>query len=269
MDLRDKIILITGSTDGIGKQCALDAANEGAEVIVHGRNEERLLQTINLIKETTGNENIFGVLADFSSLAETKVMINELKSNYSHIDILINNAAELLLDRCVTGDGFETQFQVNYLAHFLITEELLPLLNRGESSRIINVSSMIHSPSVDFDNLQGQHSYNGSGAYALTKTLNILHAYDLADRIGTQKTGVFTVHPGVIETKLLKTAFSGGAPISEGADNVLYVAKSDTLTNMTGLYIENRRPMQSNPITYNKEFQVRLREISFEMIKNL
>jgi len=207
MDLRDKIILITGSTDGIGKQCALDTAAEGAEVIVHGRNEERLLQTINLIKETTGNENIFGVLADFSSLTEIKEMIKELKTNYSRLDILINNAAELLHERTLTGDGFEVQFQVNYLAHFLITEELLPLIQKGENSRIINVSSMIHSPAVDFDNLQGQLSYTGAGAYALTKTLNILHANDLADRIKTGKTGVFSVHPGVIETKLLKTSF--------------------------------------------------------------
>jgi NAD(P)-dependent dehydrogenase (short-subunit alcohol dehydrogenase family) len=267
MELRNKIILITGSTDGIGKQCALEAAAEGAEVIVHGRNEERLLQTINLIKETTGNENIFGVLADFSSLAETKEMVKDLKNNYSHIDILINNAADLLHERKLTRDGFEMQFQVNYLAHFLILEELLPLIQQNENSRIINVSSMIHSPAVDFDNLQGEQVYTGSGAYALTKTLNILHANDLANRITTGKTGVFSVHPGVIETKLLKTSFTGGAPVTEGAANVLYVAKSEALNGMTGLYIENRRPMQSNPITYNKEIQVKLREISLEMIK--
>jgi NAD(P)-dependent dehydrogenase (short-subunit alcohol dehydrogenase family) len=267
MELNSKIILITGSTDGIGRQTALEAAKEGAEVIVHGRDEERLMQTINLIKNETGNENIYGVLADFSSLSQVREMIKDIKTNFTRIDILINNAAEFFHDRTMTEDGFEGQFQVNYLAHFLITEELLPMIKDVEGSRIINVSSMIHASSVDLDNLHGEKTYSGSSAYALTKALNIIHTYELADRLCDSKTKVFGMHPGVIETKLLNSSWTGGGPVSEGAGNLLYVAKSDTLANMSGLYIENRRPMQSNPVTYDKSIQKKLRAISLEMLK--
>jgi NAD(P)-dependent dehydrogenase (short-subunit alcohol dehydrogenase family) len=267
MGLRSKIILITGSTDGIGKQFAFDAAAEGAEVIIHGRTEERLMQTINGIKNKTGNENVYGVLADFSSLLQVREMTKEIKTNFSTIDILINNAAEIIKERTITSDGYERQFQVNYLAHFLITEELLPIIKDEGGSRIINVSSMIHAPTVDFTNLQGEKMYSGSSAYALTKALNILYTYNLAERLSYTKTGVFCMHPGVIETKLLNSTWSGGSPVTEGAANIMYVAKSEALEQMTGLYLENGRPMRSNSITYDKAAQAKLREISLEMVK--
>jgi NAD(P)-dependent dehydrogenase (short-subunit alcohol dehydrogenase family) len=266
-ELKNKTVLITGSTDGIGRQCAIDAAKEGACVIVHGREKDRLNQTILDIKNITQSESIYGTLADFTCMSRVKAMANEIKKQYEAIDILINNAAELINERVQTEDGYELQFQVNYLAHFLLTEELLPMILKRDGSRIINISSMIHSPVVDFDNLQGEKSYSGSSAYAVTKTLNILHAYSLADIYKETKIGIFCVHPGVIQTKLLKKTWTGGAPVSEGADNVLYVAKSEALNSSTGLYIENRRPMQSNPVTYDQKIRDRLRAFSLQEIK--
>ncbi len=268
MNLTNKTVLITGSTDGIGKQTAIDAASSGAEIIIHGRNEERVSQTVNFIKEKTGNELIYGICADFSSLSEVNSMIKDIKDNFTRIDILINNAAEFLHEKINTSDGFERQFQVNYLAHFLITEKLLPLIKDIENSRIINVSSMIHSAGVDFDNLQAEKFYSGASVYALTKTLNILHTYKLADILKTNKTVVHCLHPGVIETKLLNAAWSGGAPVSVGAENLIYAATSDSLSIISGLYTENRRPMQSNPITYDKEIQNQLRDISLKMLNH-
>ena len=268
MDLKGKTIFITGATDGIGKETAYEAASMGAKVIVHGRDEQRIKKTIEDIKQKTGNPQLFKAFADFSSLAAVKSMLDELKADFSEIDILFNNAAEFTHNRELTEDGFERQFQVNYLAHFLITENLLPLIKDVEASRILNVSSMIHSPAIDFDNLQGEKEYSGSGAYALTKLLNILHANDLSDRLKENKVIVHSLHPGVIETKLLNAAWSGGAPVSEGAANLIYTATTEAVENMSGLYIENRRPMQSNPISYDKEIQKKLRNISFELLKD-
>jgi retinol dehydrogenase 14 len=268
MDLKDKIILITGATDGIGRQTAHELASEGAKVIIHGRNKERLLKVVDAIKNETGNSRVFGLTADFCSLAQVRMMANEIKNEFSSIDILINNAGTYSHQRQLTLDGYETQFQVNYLSHFLLTEELLEIIRNVEKSRIINVSSMIHASVINLQNLQGELNYSGSGAYSLSKALNILHAYDLTVRLQESETSVFCMHPGVIETKLLKSAWSGGSPVTEGSANLMYVIRSETLTGSTGLYIENRRPMQSNPITYDKALQLKLRDISFEMINN-
>ena len=211
---------------------------------------------------------MFKAFADFCSLAAVDKMINDVKSNFSEIDILFNNAAEFVHKRELTKDGYERQFQVNYLAHFLLTEKLSPLMKELAGARILNVSSMIHSTSIDFDNLQGEKEYSGNSAYALTKLLNILHANNLADRFKDNNVIVHSLHPGVIETKLLNAAWSGGAPVSEGAANLIYTATTEAIENMSGLYIENRRPMQSNPISYDKDVQEKLRALSMDLIKD-
>ena len=132
----------------------------------------------------------------------------------------------------------------------------------------MNVSSMIHSSNIDFDNLQGEKDYAGGSAYALTKLLNILHANDLAERLVDNNVIVHSLHPGVIKTKLLNAAWSGGAPVSEGAANLLYAATSEAVEHQSGLYIENRRPMQSNPISYDKSIQERLRDHSYDLLSD-
>jgi len=265
-NLQNKTVLITGATDGIGKQTAFEMLKYGAKIIVHGRNRERLKETVKFLK-TSGNDNIYEVHSDFASLNQVKLMLNTILNTFSTIDIIINNAAEFLHERVITENGFERQFQVNYLAHFYISEMLLPLLQNVENSRIVNVSSMIHSPTVDFENLQAEKSYKGANVYALTKTLNILHAYKTAEMCNDKKTKVHCLHPGVIETKLLNAAWSGGAPVSAGAAELIYASASEIGAQMNGLYFENRRPVQSNPITYDKNTQQKLYEISFEMIK--
>lgn len=268
MTLKNKTILITGSTDGIGKQTAIDAAKLGANIIIHGRKQERIDQSIKEVSAIKGASSVFGVKADFGNLAEVNAMVNAINKNYSTLDIIFNNAAEFVHNKELTKDGFERTFQVNYLAHFLLTEKLLPIIKDVEASKILNVSSMIHSSAIDFDDLQGEKNYSGNGAYSLSKLLNILHANKLADILEKNKTKVHSLHPGVIETKLLNAAWSGGMPVSEGAQTMLYAATSPITEQMSGLYLENRRPMQSNPISYDKEIQDKLWEISREMLKD-
>lgn len=264
MSLKNKTILITGATDGIGKQTAIDASKKGANIIVHGRNQNRIYETVNTIKDNGGKA--FGVKADFVILSEVKEMSEIIKNNFSEIDIIFNNAAEFIHNKEITKDGFERTFQVNHLSHFLLTEKLLPIVKNVGGSKILNVTSMIHSSNIDFENLQGEKSYSGNNAYSLSKLLNILHAYKLNELLNDSKTMVNCLHPGVIETKLLNAAWSGGMPVTEGAETMVYAAESDVTTQMGGLYLENRRPMQSNPISYDKDVQNKLWEISLTML---
>jgi len=268
MNLTNKTVLITGATDGIGKQTAIDAAKLGANIIVHGRNQNRIDDIVKQVSAINEGISVFGVKADFENLGEVANMAKIINESYSKIDIIFNNAAEFVHNKTITDDGFERTFQVNYLAHFLLTKKLLPIIKDVEASKILNVSSMIHSSTINFDDLQGENNYSGSGAYSLSKLLNILHTYKLADILDHAKTKANCLHPGVIETKLLNAAWSGGMPVSEGAETMLYAATSPVTEQMSGLYLENRRPMQSNPVSYDKDVQNKLWDLSMEMLKN-
>ena len=265
MNLKNKIILITGATDGIGKQTAIDAAKKGAQVIIHGRDDECIMNTLKEIRKI--NEDVFGVRADFRDLNQVAEAAKDIKENFEKIDILFNNAAEFMPKRELTKDGFERTFQVNYLAHFLLTEKLMSKIKNTEKARILNVTSMIHSSQIDFENLQSKKSYGGSDAYSLSKLLNILHAYKPGRLYEKNEVNINCLHPGVIETKLLNAAWSGGMSVTEGAATMLYAAESEAIEGVSGLYIENRRPMQSNPISYNTEIQDKLYDLSREMTK--
>jgi len=266
MDLKNKVILITGATDGIGKATAKEAAKKGAQLIIHGRDENRIINTLEEIREIT--KDVFGIQADFADLQQVSNAAKEINENFDKIDILFNNAGEFNKERIITKDKFERTFQVNYLAHFLFTELLAHKIKNTEEARILNITSMIHSSEIDFNNLQSEKNYNGNAAYSLSKLLNILHTYKLSRMFENNKITVNCLHPGIIETKLLNAAWSGGMPVSEGAATMLYAAESEVTKTMSGLYSENRRPMQSNPITYNSEVQDKLYDISTEMVKS-
>ncbi len=266
MDLKNKTVLITGATDGIGKETAKETAKRGATVIIHGRDENRIFQTIREVKEIS--ENVFGVKADFSDMNQVAEAAKDINDNFEKIDIIFNNAAEFLHERIITKNGFERTFQVNYLAHVLLTEKLISKIKDIDGSRILNITSMIHSSTADFENLQGEKSYSGAEAYSVTKLLNILHTYKLARKYEKNKVCINCLHPGVIETKLLNAAWKGGMPVSEGAANMIYAAESEAISGVSGLYLENRRPMQSNPVSYNTEIQDKLYDISLKMLKS-
>ncbi|NOZ34248.1 MAG: SDR family oxidoreductase [Chlorobi bacterium] len=265
MDLKNKVVFITGATDGIGKETAKKAAEKGAQVIVHGRDEERIVNTLKEIRQI--NESVLGIQADFTDLKQVADAANEINANFDKIDVLFNNAAEFLPKREITKDGFERTFQVNYLAHVLLTEKLISKIKDTEGARVLNVTSMIHSSGADFENLQGEKNYEGSSAYSLSKLLNILHTYKLGRMYENNEVCINCLHPGVIETKLLNAAWSGGLPVSEGAETMLYAAETEATNGISGWYLENRRPMQSNPISYDTDVQNKLYNISIEMLK--
>jgi NAD(P)-dependent dehydrogenase (short-subunit alcohol dehydrogenase family) len=256
------IILITGSTDGIGKATARDLISRGAEVIIHGRNKQKGNRVQKELAEITGNPPPDLLIADLSSREQVRQMAEDITSRYSRLNVMINNAGTYEKERHLTPEGVEKTFAVNYLAPFLLTRLLLPLLKENTPSRIVTVASSAHEDveRIDWDNLPAQVHYDAWDAYALSKFADITFTYTLAR--ATEGTGVIAncLHPGVTDTKLLRSAFPGYPAISpeEGARTSVYLATSPELKGASGRYFDNRKQVRSSALTYDREVQDRL-----------
>ena len=136
--MNNKIVLITGSTDGLGKESAIQLAKQGYHVIIHGRNDKKALGTLKQIRYEVKNSEVSYVVGDLRSISEVKSLVNDIYSKYSKLDILINNAGILNDQRKLTKDGLEETIVVNYIAPFYLTSLLINLLKKGKNSRIIN-----------------------------------------------------------------------------------------------------------------------------------
>jgi NAD(P)-dependent dehydrogenase (short-subunit alcohol dehydrogenase family) len=258
--LKEKLILITGSTDGIGKETALELINLGAHVIIHGRSQKKVELTIKEIKNKTNSNSISGIDADLGSFDQIIKMSNKIYEEFDRLDILINNAGVFKPERHITQEGLEETFAINYIAPFLLTNLLLDQMKNKNSMRIVNVASQVHSNHIDLNNLQFESKYTGTKAYAQSKTCLILFTYYLAEKLKNSNITVNCLHPGIINTKLLKEAMgiNGGITVSKGAEALIYVAMAPELENVTGKYFTNNIPEPSKAITYNKEIQKKL-----------
>ncbi len=266
MKMESKVILITGSTDGIGKQTAFELAKKGHTIIVHGREKQKSQRTVKEIKSKIHGAIVESVSGDLSDFTQIKNFCNDIKEYYSKLDVLINNAGIFENNRVILPNGFEKTFMINYLSHFFITLQLLELLKETPNSRIVNVSSMAQSGSIDFDNLNGEKYYDPYNAYAVSKLENILFTYKLARLLKNKQPIVNCLHPGVIKTKLLIAGWGmGGANLPTGAQELVYSALSEDMNNKTGLYMVNQKPMRSATISYDKKIQDRLWDISLTL----
>jgi NAD(P)-dependent dehydrogenase (short-subunit alcohol dehydrogenase family) len=264
-------ILVTGATDGIGKQTAKELASSDYHLIIHGRTDDRVKSTLDEIKNESGNEDIEGYAANFESLKEVSDFANMLNKTYERLDVLINNAGVFQNKWEKTTDGNEKTFQVNHLAPFLLTNKILGLLENAKNPRIVNVASMVHSTAIDFENLQGEKDFDGNSAYSLSKLCNILFTYKLHRKLEDSSSHINTncLHPGVIDTKLLRSNWGGiGNSVKEGAENVLYVATYDGIEEVSGKYFVNKMPQSSAMVTYENDKQDKLWEISENMVKD-
>jgi len=260
-----KTILITGATDGIGKQTAFVLAKMGHEIILHGRSEVRGKDVLNFLQRQTKNENLHYANADFTEFSAIDKLVENLKANFNKIDVLINNAGVFENHKVILHNGFERTFMVNHLALFSLTLQLLDLIGNSEERRIVNVSSMAQAGTMDFDNLNGEKYFDGYNAYALSKLENLLFTYKLARELRNTGITVNALHPGVINTKLLHAGWgSGGASIEEGAKTSVFLATSESIKDKTGLYFVNLQERRSSAISYDKKIQDRLWEISLE-----
>ncbi len=263
--MNDKIILITGSTDGIGKQAASELAGMGAKVILHGRKKSKVEPVLREIERVTGNRRLDCFTADLSSLQQVQTMAADIRQQYNRLDVLINNAGVALKALEFSEDGYELTFAVNHLAAFALTLALLDLLINSSPSRIINVSSMVHSSSLNLDNLLEPHPFDGWQAYCQSKLCNVLFTYELAERLKDHGVTVNCLHPGVIGTKLLRVNFGGGSPVTEGSRKLVYLATAPELAVATGKYFNNNRETRSTDITYDPAFRKKLWHLSEEL----
>jgi NAD(P)-dependent dehydrogenase (short-subunit alcohol dehydrogenase family) len=258
-------VLVTGSTDGIGKETALQLAQMDAEVILHGRSLERGRNVQEYILRNTGNNSLQFFLADLKSLRQVKKLAADIQGSYNRLHVLINNAGTYQPERKLTEDGLETTFAVNFLAPFLLTHELQGLIRSSAPSRIINVASIAHwNGTIDWNNLQGEVRYEGFDAYATSKLALVLFSYALARRLKGTKVTANCLHPGVIKTKLLRAGFgdySGDTP-ENGAKTSVYLASSPEVEGISGSYFEACKAVPSLPISYDWKLQEMLWSIS-------
>lgn len=264
--MKDKTVLITGSTDGIGRQTAFELASRFSNIIIHGKDDKKIEKTVKFIKDNTRNENIDYVKADLSLLKDIKEMSEILEKKYKKIDVLINNAGIFSHKRIITPDGFELTFMINYLSHFYLTYLLFPLL-KNKGTRIINVSSMAHSSDLDFDNLQGEKGYNGYTAYSYSKLMNILFTFELAERVNKYNITSNCLHPGVINTKLLNEGWGmGGSSVEIGAQTSVFLAASDEVSEITGRYFVNKSVSNPAQISFDSNIRKRLWNLSEDLL---
>ena len=260
-----KTILVTGSTDGIGKATATALAEHGCEVIVHGRNDARARSAQQNLIDATGNPSIRAVSADFSSLAQVRELATQL-SDLPKLDVLINNAAIATNRRTLTEDGFESTFGINYLAPFLLTNLLLGLLQDSTPARIVNVSSGAHaSGHIDLDDLQMSRRFNGWDAYCNSKLANALFTCELSRRLESNQVTANFLHPGVIDTKLLHVNFSGGSPVDSGAETPVHLALAPEVAGVTGRYFVNRGQVPASTAADDQRLAAELWRVSTEL----
>src|SRR5215210_4768122 len=181
-------VLVTGATDGLGKRVALELAQRDATVLVHGRSRERCEAVLEEVRRGTGSEGAHYYLADLSSLGAVRGLAEQILSEHDRLDVLVNNAGVIAREREETEDGLELTFAVNYLAHFLLTNLLVPLLRDSAPARIVNVASAGQSP-VDFRDVMLERGYDGMSAYTQSKLAQVMFTFELADRVGRAPPG--------------------------------------------------------------------------------
>lgn len=219
----ERVALVTGSTDGIGRQTARQLAANGMKVLVHGRNKPKVDAAVAALRDEVPGGTFEAVSFDMGTLAGVRRGAEAVLELAPALHVLVNNAGIFAGERAVNGDGIEMTFAVNYLGPFLLTELLGPRLTESvtegaPASRVINVSSVAHTRGrIHFDDLQLSSSWTGYAAYAQSKLAQVMHAMTLADRHEPTKLLAYSLHPGVVSTKLLKQGFGPVAGIQPEA----------------------------------------------------
>ena len=233
-----KTILITGSTDGIGKLAAEKLAEDGHAVYLHGRHPDKLSAAVAEVKSTAGNRSVQGFTADLSDLDAVAQMADQIIKELPKIDILINNAGVFKSPEPHNKTGLDIRFVVNYLAPFLLTEHLIPLLNKGAEPRIINLSSAAQS-AVSHRALSGKAQITEAQAYAQSKLALTMWSFHLAETLSN--IAVIAVNPGsLLNTKMVAEAYGRHwSPADKGAKILYDLAVSGKYKGITGEYFDN------------------------------
>jgi NAD(P)-dependent dehydrogenase (short-subunit alcohol dehydrogenase family) len=245
------ICLITGATDGIGKVTATALAGKGYAVVLAARNETKAASVTKEIVASTGNRDVGYLAADLRSLAQLRRLTEAFTMRYPRLDVLINNAGIIMPERVLTEDGYETTFQVNYLAQFYLTQLLLGELEKSPLGRVVNLSSSVYRiGKFDPDNLQREQRFSTIGTYAASKLYVLLFTIELAHRLKPTRVIANAVHPGIVRTPMMREAQGVFRAISyaalpfsrspdKGAATSVFLAGSPHAAQISGQYFAN------------------------------
>lgn len=233
-----KTILITGSTDGIGKLAAIKLAKEGHELLLHGRNSKKLESTIAEVKEVSNNEKVSGLISDFSDLKSINLLIENLTTTVPKIDIIINNAGVFKSNEQSNKEGIDLRFMVNYIAPYVLTNGILTLLEKSESPRIINLSSAAQA-SVSLKALIGNDSLSMQESYAQSKLALTMWSFAFAK--DHPEITTIAVNPGsLLNTKMVQEAYGKFWSSADKGANILHELSTSTKYNHSnGKYYDN------------------------------
>jgi len=248
-----KTIVITGATDGIGKETAFELAHENTSLILVGKNTDKGNAVMQEVQSTTSNDRIHFYTADLSQMAQIRRLGASLKKDFDRIDVLINNAGCYFAKYENTSEGLEKTFALNHMNYFLLSKELLPVMKDAPAGRIINVASDAHrGKKMDWNNVQGDNGYHGWQAYGRSKLMNIMFTYELARRISGGSVTANCLHPGFVKSKFgennsgvvgwgMKLAKAAGAiSLHKGAETSVYLALSSEVENVSGKYFSKK-----------------------------
>jgi NAD(P)-dependent dehydrogenase (short-subunit alcohol dehydrogenase family) len=278
--MRDKTVLVTGATDGIGKETARLLAERGARVFIAGRNAEKGAAAVRDIATNTGTDQAEFLQADLSVQADVRGLAKAVKQRTNRLDVLVNNAGVIMFRREETRDGIEMTFGLNHLNYFLLTHELLDLLKASAPARIVSVASIAHRRAMlDFDDLQLSRGFGAWKAYSRSKLANIMFTYALARRL--EGTGVTAncLHPGFVSSHFgqngrflartgmaLAMRFGNAISVAQGAQTSVYLASAPEVTSQSGLYFDEGKAVKSNHASYDRHAQEKLWGISAKMV---
>jgi NAD(P)-dependent dehydrogenase (short-subunit alcohol dehydrogenase family) len=265
-----RTVLITGSTDGVGKLVAYRLAAAGDTVLLHGRSRAKGEAVLAEINAATANDRLEYYRADFASLDDVRRLAQSVQRRHDRLHVLINNAGvgsgPRGAQREVSRDGYELRFAVNYLAPFLLSHLLLPILLPSAPARIVNVSSIGQHP-IDFADPLLKDGYDGQRAYRQSKLAQVMFTFELAERLRGTGITVNCLHPATLmDTKMVREGW--GAPMStveEGAAAILFLATAPETTIGTGRFYDGNRVARANPQAYDAAARRRLWELSLRL----
>ena len=280
-----KRILITGATNGIGKQAALELAKMGAAIVIVGRDELKTRKVSIDIQLSSGNSDIDLLIGDLSSMDETRRIAAEFREKYERLDVLLNNAGAYFSTFQTSADGFEMTFALNHLSYFMLTNLLLDNIKQAArdhgEAQIINVSSSAHNSAdkvgLRLEDMRDQRRYRAFRTYGESKLANILFTNELARQLEETDISVNAVHPGLVNTgfgdnmtgimrplfQVMKTLF--GRKPGKGAETLVYlVLIARGCTGISGKYWFDKRQLRSSEISYSREQQQALWDFSAE-----
>jgi NAD(P)-dependent dehydrogenase (short-subunit alcohol dehydrogenase family) len=275
--MRGKICIVTGSTSGIGKATASRLAGAGATVVLVGRNPAKLEATVDELSRSAGDGSVEALTADLASLDAVRRLGDDVRRRHDRLDVLVNNAFDFVPEREETVDGYERIFATNYLAPFLLTNLLLPLLKASAPARIVNVAAPQYGARIAFDDLQATRSFNPHRQNLQAKLALVLFTYELARRLEGSGVTANCLTPGLVNTRAGNGGYPGFTGIvyrllkpvmknaEQGSETSFYLASSSEVEDISGRYFANRKERRSSKASYDEAAAKRLWDVSEQL----